>query len=123
MSDSLDSIKQIVERDGFFETILNGVSDWDNALDERDEPEFDEAWVSAFEELKALDYPVCGSEVIVSEIRELVFKKVFSLVSNSEVAGYISDDFGLIAESASKFHSVDFISKLLASYVSGCFPR
>ncbi|MEN4829799.1 hypothetical protein ABEH27_25230 [Pseudomonas sp. P39-UII1] len=123
MSDSLDSIKQIVSGDGFFEAILNGVSDWNNALDERDELEFDEAWVSAFEELKDLDYPACGGEVIVSELRELVFKKVFFLVSNSEVAGCISDDFGLIAESASKSHNVDFISKLLTSYVSGCFPR
>ena len=79
MSNSLDSIKQIVAGDGFFEAILNGVSDWNNALDERDELEFDEAWVSAFEELKDLDYPVCGGEVIVSELRELVFKQVFFL--------------------------------------------
>lgn len=50
--ESLDDLKCIIQRDGFFEAVVSSVNDWDEALDRRDDDVFDSAWIAAFEELK-----------------------------------------------------------------------
>jgi len=120
---SLESVKKIISQEGFFEAVLSSVNDWDRALDERDDAKFDQAWSNSFEEVKALKYPSAGDALAVTEIREFVFKKVFSLMQNSEISGYISDDIGLVADSISKSANIKWVDKLFESYRSGCFPK
>jgi len=121
--DSLDDLKCIIQRDGFFEAVVSSVNDWDEALDRRDDDVFDSAWIAAFEKLKKIEYSSEGDEEGVSDIREYVFKKVYGLVNSSDVAGYISDDIGLVAESISKVCDVEWVKKLFDIYCTGEFPN
>ncbi|HDS1797308.1 hypothetical protein [Pseudomonas putida] len=121
--DSLDDLKCIIQRDGFFEAVVSSVNDWDEALDRRDDDVFDSAWIAAFEELKKIEYSSKSDEEGVSGIREYVFKKVYGLVNSSDVAGYISDDIGLVAESISKVCDVEWVKKLFDIYCAGEFPN
>lgn len=120
---SLDVVRETVRKDGFFEVVVASVSDWDEALDRRDGAVFDKAWSSAFEKLKALEYLSAEDEVAVNEIREFVFKKVYSLTASSEIAGYISDDMGLVADSYLKSCDIEWVKKLFETYRSGRFPN
>ncbi|MBA6100553.1 hypothetical protein H4C80_26030 [Pseudomonas juntendi] len=121
--DSLDDLRRIIQRNGFFEAIVSSVHDWDEALDRRDNGVFDSAWTDAFEELKKIEYSSESDEKGVSDIREYVFKKVCGLVGSSDAAGYISDDIGLVAESISKVCDVQWVKKLLDIYCAGEFPN
>ena len=121
--DSLDDLRRIIQRNGFFEAIVSSVHDWDEALDRRDDGVFDSAWTDAFEELKRIEYSSESDEKGVSDIREYVFKKVYGLVGSSDAAGYISDDIGLVAESISKVCDVKWVKKLLDIYCAGEFPN
>lgn len=121
--DSLDDLRRIIQRNGFFEAIVSSVHDWDEALDRRDDGVFDSAWTDAFEELKKIEYSSESDEKGVSDIREYVFKKVYGLVGSSDAAGYISDDIGLVAESISKVCDVQWVKKLLDIYCAGEFPN
>lgn len=120
--DSLDALKSRIQQDGFFEAVVSSVNDWDEALDKRDEDDFDSAWSNAFEELKSLEYSSASDEKAVSDIREYVFKKIYVLTHSSDVAGYISDDIGLVAESISKSFDIEWVGKLFERYCSGDFP-
>ncbi|WP_152031541.1 hypothetical protein [Pseudomonas putida] len=121
--DSLNALKSIIQRAGFFEAVVSGVNDWDEALDERDEEDFDSAWSDAYEKLKSLEYSSAGDEEVVSDVRESVFKKIYSLTKSSDVAGYISDDIGLVADSISKSCNIEWVESLFEVYCAGKFPN
>lgn len=111
-------IKEKIEADSFYESIFVD-RDWNTALDARDYEEFESAWSSAFKEIRTINLDE-NSEV--SSLREIAFKNTFKLTQNSELAGYASDDIGLISEAA--FNKIEnrFIERLWASYVAGIFP-
>ncbi|EKT4468947.1 hypothetical protein QEL93_004388 [Pseudomonas putida] len=118
---SLDVVRETVRKDGFFEVVVASVSDWDEALDRRDAAVFDKAWSSAFEKLKALEYSSAEDEVAVNEIREFVFKKVHSLTASSDIASYISDDMGLVADSYLKSCDIEWVKNYLRFIAEGGF--
>lgn len=120
--DSLIALKNRIQQDGFFEAVVSGVNDWDEVLDERDEEGFDSAWSDAFEKLNSLEYSSVDDEKIVSDIRESVFKKIYALTQSSDVAGYISDDIGLVADSISKSCNIEWVERLFELYCAGKFP-
>ena len=69
--------------------------DIDELLDLRDNKEFDDEWVRVFEKTK--EYSIKSETVEqINEIRENVFKKIYDFTENSDLAGYISDDFDLM---------------------------
>jgi hypothetical protein len=121
--ETLNDVREIIQEAGFFEAVISSVSDWDEALEERDSEDFDKAWVECFNKLNSLTYDDLADEKIVKELREFSFKKVFSLAHNSEVASYISDDIGLVADAVSKTTLSGWVSKLFEVYLSGEFPR
>ena len=45
--ESLDDLKCIIQRDGFFEAVVSSVNDWDEALDRRDDDVFGREAVGA----------------------------------------------------------------------------
>ncbi|MFJ4068648.1 hypothetical protein ACIPW4_25625 [Pseudomonas sp. NPDC089996] len=120
---SLSELNSRIQQDGFFEMVVSGINDWDEALDKREEESFDSAWIDAFEKLKSLAYSSAGDEEVVSNIRELVFKKIYALTYDSDVAGYISDDIGLVADSISKSCDIDWVERLFELYCAGEFPN
>ncbi|MBU7314923.1 hypothetical protein [Paenibacillus oleatilyticus] len=104
----------------FIERVFNKDVDWDTELDARDEAEFAEAWSSSYDKLEAM-HP--SEDAVVREVRETVFKQTFRITRSPELAGYASDDFGLIAKAFENKIEIEFINKLWDSYTKGRFPR
>lgn len=97
--------------------------DADSALDSRDEPEFDDAWMKEFNSLKNEDFDADDIEHINS-LREKAFKLSFRVINNSEISSRISDDFELIAKSVVVGKDNSWaISYLWSSYKVGKFPQ
>ena len=117
----LEELSALIKQENFFDFIGRNV-DWDAALDKRDQPEFDDLWVKNNESLKNHVYFEDDSQREVNYLREYVFKEVFKITNNSEVAGYISDDFGLLGEALAKSRMTDWLYEMLKSYMSGKFP-
>ncbi|WP_062387637.1 hypothetical protein [Pseudomonas abietaniphila] len=107
---------------GFFERLSLTVKDWDVVLDKRDAAEFGDAWVRSNEALGKKKYPVQSDQIEVNRIREYAFKVVFRITGNSEAAGYVSDDIGLIGEAVAKGELAGWVEDLLQSYRNGKFP-
>jgi hypothetical protein len=120
--ESLHILSNLIRKEGFFEAVVSGINDWDDALDKRDDTFFDSAWTRNFNELKDFDYRDGDDAKLVSEVREFVFKKVYYLTNSSEVAGCISDDFGLVADAVCKYKVSGWVADLLDTYISGRFP-
>lgn len=118
----LDALWSLVRADGFFQALCAGKPDWDSLLDARDESGFDEQWTR--HHLIVQSTPLAG-EVIenITLLREWVFKKVFSVSDNAEVAGYVSDDFGLIAYHLESNADSAWVAGLLDAYVHNSFPH
>lgn len=97
--------------------------DADSALDSRDEPEFDDAWMKEFNSLKNESFDADDIEYINS-LREKAFKLSFRVINNSEISSRISDDFELIAKSVVIGKDNNWaISYLWSSYKGGKFPQ
>ncbi|KPM61345.1 hypothetical protein CXG50_07430 [Pseudomonas plecoglossicida] len=107
---------------GLFEALAASVENWEELLDSRERPSFDNAWISNFKTLQGISYQEPNSEANVTVLREFAFKEMFRLTADAEIAGYISDDIGLLAEALAKGHLTTWCEKLLASYQSGHFP-
>ncbi|MFP3847637.1 hypothetical protein [Pseudomonas sp. W5-01] len=120
-SPNLDKLHREISETRFFEG-LSAVDNWDEALGQRGQAEFDNAWTESQRALSSKHYLHHADEIEVTNLRESVFKAVFRLTSNAEAAGYVSDDFGLIGEAVSKGCLSEWIEWLLKVYRSGKFP-
>lgn len=97
--------------------------DADSALDSRDEPEFDDAWMKEFNSLGNESFDADDIKYINSS-REKAFKLSFRVINNSEISSRISDDFELIAKSVVVGKDNNWaISYLWSSYKGGKFPQ
>ncbi|WJQ81574.1 hypothetical protein [Brevibacillus brevis] len=113
-------ILSIICHDSFLENVFKKDVDWDAKLDARDAVGFDVAWISSY---KKVDQIAPSENTVIREIREFVFKETFRITQNSEVAGYASDDFGLISKAFENKINIEFINKLWDSYLQGEFPN
>lgn len=103
----------------FLETIFQKDTDWDAALCARESVEFDGAWCASYEKMTSSCPP---ESALVKEIREIAFKKVYQVTENADLAGYVSDDMGLIAQACQNKVEIDFIDNLWKTYMRGEFP-
>ncbi|MDO5106561.1 hypothetical protein [Capnocytophaga sp.] len=89
----------------------------------RETPDFDSRWVAAYE--RVYNSQRNDSEFISNEksLRENVFKLVFSRTQNSDLAGYISDDAGLIYAGQYLQIADDFIYQLYKQYKNAQLPK
>lgn len=115
-----NEISTMIRADGFFERVFQKEVDWDAELDARDSSAFDEAWNSSYKTVHDLDP---SENEIIRNIREFTFKQTFRLTQNPELAGYVSDDLGLIAKAFDSNHDHEFINSLWESYLQGRFPK
>jgi hypothetical protein len=118
---SLDYIWNAVHGELFFEKIFAAGIDWDEQLDRRDMGEFDENWTmnhDIVQNAEARMFP--DSEI--DKLREFAFKKVFAITQNPDLAGYVSDDFGLIGEAVQTNAVTPWIRELIKDYIEGTFP-
>lgn len=116
-----DKLHREISEARFFEG-LSAVDNWEEALGQRDQTEFDNAWTESLKALSSKPYLNRADEIDVTNLCESVFKAVFRLTSNADAAGYVSDDFGLIGEAVSKGCLSEWIEWLLKVYRSGKFP-
>ncbi|UFH50450.1 hypothetical protein [Pseudomonas sp. KNUC1026] len=119
--DTVERLLEWVEACDNMAAVFQKDMDWDAELDARDDDTFDRRWVE--ENRKVSSGTGCESELLkLNVLREAVFKKVYRITSNPELAGCASDDFGLIGEKIMKHVESDWVDWLLGSYLSGHFP-
>ncbi|KWS18014.1 hypothetical protein ABNM12_11810 [Pseudomonas syringae] len=120
--ENLKDFSAKVKKSDFFD-FLQTFDDWDSLLDRRDEDDFDASWVKNNEHVASAGYGAPTDESEITELREYAFKTVMRITNNSEAAGYISDDIGLLAEAFSKKSMTTWLNDLLSAYLSGNFPH
>lgn len=90
-------------------------------LDERDEPEFADAWMRSFHILG--ERAETDVEEVLRTYREKAFKQTFAYTGDADLAGYVSDDIGLIGVYLLQDGFQDsFLEKLLEGYSQGRLP-
>ncbi|OCG61359.1 hypothetical protein A9G41_10890 [Gilliamella sp. Nev5-1] len=94
----------------------------DQALDLRDEPEFDNQWVNSFNTLNKKSFKKEEIELI-NILREKAFKLSFQLINHFEIASQISDDIEIIAKSflAQEYNNWA-VTHLWSAYKNKKFP-
>ncbi|QEI09065.1 hypothetical protein FXN63_01840 [Pigmentiphaga aceris] len=115
-------VSEILSRmnDGvFLENVFSRDADWDAALDARDAPDFDTAWCMSDEKVSASCPPESNT---VNAIRESAFKRVYAITQSADLAGYVSDDMGLIALAFDNQLEIEFVDGLWETYSQGKFP-
>ncbi|QLG41137.1 hypothetical protein HW560_25545 [Paenibacillus sp. E222] len=89
-------------------------------LDQRDASEFADEWMQAFERFAQSDVV---EEEVLRACRELAFKRTIALAGDPELAGYVSDDIGLIGAALLQDEMQDsFVMQLLERYQQGTLP-
>lgn len=111
-----------VQEEGYFESVIAGIEDWQVFLEKRDQPPFDKCWIDAFNAVQRFSYQSPNDEAAISVLREFAFKETFRVTEDPEIAAYVSDDIGLIAEALAKSHVTPWCEKMLASYHAGHIP-
>jgi hypothetical protein len=92
------------------------------ALSGRDDPVFEHRWLRLFDELK--DTHTTEIEMNnLEQLREAAFKAAFKYCGNSDLSGYISDDFELISKGYANHHPDDFLAALLKAYLRDKIPH
>ena len=97
----------------------------DELLDCRDSKVFDLEWTRIYKAIEALKNEENYSElekIENSNIRETVFKKIYALTNDGDLAGYISDDFGLIFDAQLLEYEDAWLNKLISCYNNKSIP-
>ena len=99
--------------------------DIDELLDNRDAEVFDAEWIRVYNVVESLKNAENYSEVEKknnSEVREQVFRMIYELTSDEDLAGYVSDDFGLIVDAKLLGYEDSWLNKLSACYEHRTIP-
>ena len=99
--------------------------DIDKLLDNRDAEVFDAEWIRVYNVVESLKNADNYSEVEKknnSEVRERAFRMIYELTSDGELAGYVSDDFGLIVDAKLLGYEEPWLNKLSACYENRTIP-
>ena len=94
--------------------------DIDDFLDQRDSSPFDSEWVRVYQALEELKKGKADANS--REIEMKAYITVYEKSENDELAGYISDDFRLIADSKQLNYSDEWLRKLISYYENARIP-
>lgn len=95
----------------------------DVVLDIRDSDEFSEQWMAAFDAVQSSKAEMTRSQTDLStRIREAAYLLAYSRWHSPDLAAYVSDDFGLIADAAACGVNNAFVGELLSAYKRGVVP-
>ncbi|EHR8835721.1 hypothetical protein ABJ851_000600 [Shigella flexneri] len=117
---ALAGVKVALDEPDFF-AFLNQLN-VDNALDLRDDSQFDERWMCEFNTVQRRSY---SDEVInvIDTLREKSFKLAFRITANSDISARISDDIELICKRMVMGEQQSWSVKgLWSCYCNGQFP-
>ena len=99
--------------------------DFDAFLDSRDSSIFDDEWCRVYSEVEEQKEEKGYSETQQQEtdnVREEAYRKVYDLCEDSELASYISDDFGLISDSVCVGYQDAWLDKMISCYQNAKLP-
>ena len=94
--------------------------DIDDFLDQRDSDPFDSEWVGVYQALEELKKRKTVDDT--REIEKKAYLTVYEKSEDDELAGYFSDDFGLIADSKRLGYSDEWLNKLISCYENARVP-
>ena len=92
-------------------------------MDQRDSEAFETQWMQAFEAIQRLEQETTLDTATIDEIRKTVFLKAFDVTGSGELAGYVSDDFELIAKGLHFEYPSDFLASMYHRYKEGALPK
>ena len=101
MFELLDKLKKVN-----YETI-----DIDDFLDQRECDPFDSEWVRVYQTIEEL-----------KKGKEMVDTREIEKTECDDLAGYIADDFGLIADSIMLHYSDEWLEKVISCYKEAIIP-
>ncbi len=107
-----------------FEKALSDKSnfaDIDFLLDERDKDIFAKQWTAEYSEIEKIKSQ--KNEKLIDKFREKIFKTVFKEAGNDDLAAYVSDDFGLLADALNSDYRSQWIEALESAYTNGRIPK
>jgi hypothetical protein len=115
----LEKLKDLLLTGALLSENTFNIDDVDFILDSRDTDAFDSAWMRNYNLIRKNE-KLNTTEVkkIVEFIREISYKATQS----SDLASYISDDFGLIAEASIIDYNDDWVNALANEYVEERVP-
>lgn len=99
--------------------------DIDEILDNRDAKVFDAEWIRVYKVVEALKNEENYSEVEKQnnkKIRERVFLMIYEYTKDTDLASYVSDDFGLIADAKLLGYQDFWLDKMIICYEKGIIP-
>ena len=101
-------------------------ADLDALLDQRDSGDFEDDWICAAEDVQAHwdDFTDANAiEAKIDEVQELAFKKCFEVAEESEISGYVSDDFELLAKASAMALESPYLEQMMKVYSNGGIPH
>lgn len=99
--------------------------DIDDLLDNRDLAVFDTEWIRVYNVVESLKNEENYSEEENknnTKLREQVFQMIYEFTNDSDLAGYVSDDFGLISDARLLGYNDLWLDKMVACYEKGSIP-
>ena len=94
--------------------------DIDDLLDKRDSDSFDSEWVRVYQTVEELKKGKVVDDT--REIEKKAYITVYEKTEDDELAGYISDDFGLIAHCKMLGYTDEWLDKLIFYYENAKIP-
>ena len=118
MADLIAKLQLLVNSDRFLKAAE--FQDIDKLLDARDAEPFERKWMRLHEAIEPLRL---SADPTVEALRESAFKRAYSITEHPEICGYVSDDFGLLADVLRADLADTWATSLFSCYCSGKFPH
>lgn len=99
--------------------------DIDELLDNRDSAAFDDEWVRVYNAVESLKNAMNYSEQEIennTKLREQVFLMIYEFTNDGDLAGDVSDDFGLISDARLLGYNDLWLDEMIVCYEKGIIP-
>ena len=123
--DIVPKLLQLVKEDRLLSEHVFSNIQVDDLLDNREASHFSDEWMKIYDDISNKKLTSFIDEITNQQIdllRERVYKKVYRHTSSNDLAGYISDDFGLIGDALHVNYNNDWLSALLNCYIENTIP-
>ncbi len=120
----LEKIKELLITGKLLSSDTFSNIDINDLLDKRDNDDFSDEWIRVYNEIsKNRGLTSLDEDEIIKSIREKSYKTTYNASKSPELAGYISDDFGLIADAIILNFSDEWLNALAKEYIDGRIPH
>ena len=122
--DSQDSLLRLLSDSRLVESLnVDPESSVEGILAARDSETFSSRWMGIFKSIESHKSKISKVQSELStKIRELAFLRAYSRWKSSDLAADISDDFGLIADTAALGVNEPWVEAMLGKYKHGEIP-